>query len=98
MHITAPSARIVFGAREAGADRSTTSPMATRRAAAAYRLTGAAKYSRRTIVPASGETSPAMPTTMVKRATSKAANLTLLLDAGSTTQANSLRPRHFVVH
>ena len=30
MHITAPNARSVFGAREAGAHRITTSPMATR--------------------------------------------------------------------
>jgi hypothetical protein len=96
MHITAPNARRVFGAREAGAYRITTSPMATRAAAAVYNPTGVAKYSRRTVVPPSGDTSPTMPTTMVKRATSNAADFTLLLEDG-LTQANSLRPRHFIV-
>ena len=76
MHITAPNTRRVFGAREAAAHRITTSPMAMRTAPAAYSPTGAAKYSRRTVVTLSGTTRPTIPTTMVKRATSNAADLT----------------------
>jgi hypothetical protein len=46
-----------------------------RSAATAYSPTGVAKYSRRTVVPLSGEMRPTMPTTMVKIATSSAAAL-----------------------
>jgi hypothetical protein len=49
--------------------------MATRTAPAAWRPTGVAKYSRRTVVTRSGETRPTMPTKMVKRARSNAAIL-----------------------
>ena len=78
MHITAPNARSVFGAREPGAHRITTSPMAARTAPAAYSRTGVAKYSRRAVVRLSGDTNPATPTTMVTTATSSAADLTTL--------------------
>ena len=75
MHITAPNARRVFGAREAGAAQDHHEPHGNANSGGRIESHRRREVQPSNLVPLSGEMRPTMPMTMVKRATSNAAIL-----------------------